>query len=370
NANGTDGYYPYAGLIFDAAGNLYGTTRYGGTSSGCAPYGCGTVFELTPAAGGGWTETVLHSFGNGTDGAAPLAGLIFDPAGNLYGTTYYGGTGFNEGATVFEFTAAPKAGTTTTLSSSANPSTVGEPVTFTATVAPAGPPAPTGTVGFTANGTTITGCSAVPLSSSRTAACTTAALPAGTNAIVATYSGDANSSGSSGSVSQVVNQGASTTTVTSSQNPSTFGEPVTLTATVAPAGPPAPTGTVNFTSNGVAISGCTAVPLGSSLTAVCMTSTLAVGTDAIMATYSGDMNYSGSSGTLAQLVNPIPTPLQFVAVTPCRLVDTRPQYGGSGPIQGGTFQSFPIPLEGGCNIPTDAAAYSLNVTVVPHGPLG
>jgi hypothetical protein len=127
---------------------------------------------------------------------------------------------------------------------------------------------------------------------------------------------------------------------------------------------------VSFTSNGVAISGCTAVPLGSSLTAVCMTSTLAVGTDAIVATYSGDANYSGSSGTLAQLVNPIPSPLQFVAVTPCRLVDTRPQHGGSGPIQGGTFQSFPIPQEGDCNIPTDAAAYSLNVTVVPHGPLG
>src|ERR1019366_44782 len=341
-----DGMNPWAGLIFDAAGNLYGTTYGGGT------YDKGTVFELTPTAGGGWTETVLHSFNQtGTDGTEPLAGLIFDAAGNLYGTTYQGGT--YSGGTVFEVTAAPKAGTTTTLSSSANPSTVGEPVTFTATVAPAGPPAPTGTVGFTANGTTITGCSAVPLSSSRTAACTTAALPAGTNAIVATYSGDANSSGSSGSVSQVVNQGASTTTVTSSQNPSTFGEPVTLTATVAPAGPPAPTGTVNFTSNGVAISGCTAVPLGSSLTAVCMTSTLAVGTDAIVATYSGDMNYSGSSGTLAQLVNPIPTPLQFVAVTPCRLVDTRPDRGGSGPIQGGTFQSFPIPLEGGCNIPTD-----------------
>ena len=61
---------------------------------------------------------------------------------------------------------------------------------------------------------------------------------------------------------------------------------------------------------------------------------------------------------------------QFVAVTPCRLVDTRPEHGGSGPIQGGTFQSFPIPQAGGCNIPTNAAAYSLNVTVVPHGLLG
>src|ERR1019366_6648929 len=142
---------------------------------------------------------------------------------------------------------------------------------------------------------------------------------------------------------------------------------VTITATVGPAGPPAPTGTVSFTSNGIAISGCTAVPLTSSLTAVCTTSTLAVGTDAIVATYSGDTNYSGSSGTLAQLVNPTPSPLQFVAVTPCRLVDTR-QTGGA--IPGRSSRSFPVLQEGGCNIPSSAAAYSLNVTVVPQATLG
>ena len=84
--NGTDGLNPYARLIFDATGNLYGTTAYGGT------YGSGTVFELSPTAGGVWTEKVLHSFGNGTDGVNPYAGLIFDAAGNLYGTTYQGGT--------------------------------------------------------------------------------------------------------------------------------------------------------------------------------------------------------------------------------------------------------------------------------------
>src|ERR1019366_2578878 len=96
NNNGADGSTPFAGLIFDAAGNLYGTTFAGGT------YGYGTVFELTPAAGGGWTETVLHNFGNGTDGTAPYAGLIFDAAGNLYGTTFVGGT-YGYG-TVFEVT--------------------------------------------------------------------------------------------------------------------------------------------------------------------------------------------------------------------------------------------------------------------------
>jgi uncharacterized repeat protein (TIGR03803 family) len=91
NNNGTDGYEPLGGLIFDAKGNLYGTTFIGGTGA-CARTGCGTVFELTPAAGGGWTETVLYSFPNYIDGYWPASGLIFDAAGNLYGTTVNGGT--------------------------------------------------------------------------------------------------------------------------------------------------------------------------------------------------------------------------------------------------------------------------------------
>ena len=75
NNNGADGIDPVASLIFDASGNLYGTTNQGGT------YNDGTVFELTPQVGGVWTETVLHSF-QGTDGAGPgrNGGLIFDAA--------------------------------------------------------------------------------------------------------------------------------------------------------------------------------------------------------------------------------------------------------------------------------------------------
>ena len=83
--------------------------------------------------------------------------------------------------------------------------------------------------------------------------------------------GDAWRASTSNIVMQVVQPGSSMTSVTSSPNPSTSGEAVTITATVSPAGPPAPTGTVSFTSNGTAISGCTAVPLSSSLTAVCTT---------------------------------------------------------------------------------------------------
>jgi len=97
NADGKDGYEPFAGLIFDPAGNLYGTTGGGGA------YGHGTVFQLTPNRDGSWTESLLHSFNlDGKDGYEPLAGLTFDPAGNLYGTTNWGGA-YNYG-TVFQLT--------------------------------------------------------------------------------------------------------------------------------------------------------------------------------------------------------------------------------------------------------------------------
>jgi uncharacterized repeat protein (TIGR03803 family) len=89
---GTDGSWPRAPLIFDAVGNLYGTTQYGGDTSACGNGGCGTVFELSPNSTGGWTETVLYSFTGRTDGSLPFySGVIFDAAGNLYGTTAGGG---------------------------------------------------------------------------------------------------------------------------------------------------------------------------------------------------------------------------------------------------------------------------------------
>ncbi len=84
---GFDGSQPVAGLI-DKAGNLFGTTAFGGSA------GSGTVFELTPpsTAGGSWNESVLYSFQGGTDGYFPASALVSDPAGNLYGTTLAGGS--------------------------------------------------------------------------------------------------------------------------------------------------------------------------------------------------------------------------------------------------------------------------------------
>jgi uncharacterized repeat protein (TIGR03803 family) len=98
---GTDGAFPAGDLIFDSAGNLYGTT-FGGGGSSCNGGGCGTVFELS-SNGGTWTETVLHSFtGYSSDGSLPMAALVFDGAGNLYGTTWQGGGNCTQCGTVFE----------------------------------------------------------------------------------------------------------------------------------------------------------------------------------------------------------------------------------------------------------------------------
>jgi uncharacterized repeat protein (TIGR03803 family) len=113
-SNSKDGNMPYAGLVFDAAGNLYGTTSYGGV------HGVGTVFELTRTGHGNWTEKVLHGFSaNGTDGYNPYSGVILDSAGNLYGTTAEGGS-FNAG-TVFELTPTDSGGWVEEILHSFNP---------------------------------------------------------------------------------------------------------------------------------------------------------------------------------------------------------------------------------------------------------
>jgi len=93
-----DGANPYGGLISDAAGNLYGTTYFGGQA------GMGTVFQLTPGPNGKWQENILYSFQGGTDGSLPTTTLIFDASGVLYGTTSTGGRPSCDCGTVFKLT--------------------------------------------------------------------------------------------------------------------------------------------------------------------------------------------------------------------------------------------------------------------------
>jgi uncharacterized repeat protein (TIGR03803 family) len=98
--SGSDGAYPVAGLTFDAMGNLYGTTYWGGTAGGCLVGGCGTVFELRHNPDGSWTESILQDFDNGARGGDLEGELVFDQAGNLYGTGIAGGA--HSGGVVFE----------------------------------------------------------------------------------------------------------------------------------------------------------------------------------------------------------------------------------------------------------------------------
>jgi uncharacterized repeat protein (TIGR03803 family) len=99
--SGTDGAYPYGGVVIGNGGVLYGTTEFGGGGGGCSDQGakgCGTVFSLTPPASPGdpWTETVLHAFTDALsgriDGAAPLTNIVIGKGGVLFGTTFNGGT--------------------------------------------------------------------------------------------------------------------------------------------------------------------------------------------------------------------------------------------------------------------------------------
>ena len=304
----TAGGSPNGALLQTSDGNFYGGAG-GGTYDG------GVIFKVTP----GGALTTLHSF-NRTDGLNPNGTLVLGSDGNFYGTTVQGGA--HGDGTVFQMSPA---GALISLHSFA------------------------GTDGVNPNGGLI---------------------QVNGKFYGTTYTGGANNYGT---VYSLTVPPPSLTAVTSSPNPSTFGELVTITATVGPPGPPVPTGTVSFTSNGTAISGCTAVPLSSSRTAVCTTSTLALGTDAIVATYSGDSNYLPGSGTLSQIVNPVPSPVQFAALTPCRVVDTRNPNGpfGGPPIGGHSSRSFPLAQSGNpCGIPATAVAYSLNVTVVPGPSLG
>jgi len=105
---------PSGPLVLDDAGNLYGTATYGGSMAGfCQSSGCGTVFELKKASGG-WTLSVLYTFSGDSDGAHPTAGLVFDKSGNLFGTASYAGNSLASG-TVFELSPFAGAWTESTV---------------------------------------------------------------------------------------------------------------------------------------------------------------------------------------------------------------------------------------------------------------
>jgi uncharacterized repeat protein (TIGR03803 family) len=379
-SHGSDGGKPAAGLIFDGAGNLYGTTFGGGTSD------AGTVFELTPAAGGTWTETVLHNFGSGTDGVYPQSGLIFDAAGNLYGTTFGGGT--YGGGTVFELT--PAAGGTWTeqvlhnfqIGTGADGHGPYAGLTFDATGNLYGTTNEGGTYGV---GTVFKLTPAAGGTWTETVLHNFGSGTDGFNpAAGLIFDGAGNLYGTTynggtpgyGTLFELTPAAGGTWTEQVLHN---FGSGTDGTNPVAGLIFDATGNLYGTTTAGGSNGGGTVfrfnaqeeVELHSFSGTDGFTPEASLVLDASGNLYGttfggGTSNY----GTVFEVTPPPPTPFQFIPVTPCRLVDTRPDRGGGGPIQGGTSRDFPIPQEGGCNIPTSAAAYSLNVSVVPQGPLG
>lgn len=209
--------------------------------------------------------------------------------------TYGGDTNF-AGSASNTYTHTVKQPTTTSVTSSPHPSIFGQEVTFTATVefSSTGMLTPTGTIAFFDAGSPI---GAGNLTASGQATITIASLAVGThNAITATYSGDANFAGSTSDVyAHIVSQVGTTTSVTSSPNPSVFGQPVIFTATVAISSTGTPSGTVAFFDAGSAIG---LGNLDASGQATITIASLAVGVhNAITATYSGDMNFAGSTSS-------------------------------------------------------------------------
>jgi hypothetical protein len=204
-----------------------------------------------------------------------------------------------------------KSATSTTLSGSGSPSTVGASVTLTASVTGV---APTGSVNFKDGAASIAGCSAAALTGSgntRTAVCATSALAAGTHSISVTYAGDTgNVVSTSATLSQVVSSGpvATSTTLASPINPSAFESSLTFSATVTGSGP---TGNVTFNDGATPITGCSAVALagtGNSRTALCSTASLGVGNHDINAAYAGDgSNNPSTSAMLVQRVRSSPS---------------------------------------------------------------
>jgi Bacterial Ig-like domain (group 3) len=274
-----------------ASGLTYPSIRVTGWEVGDTP---GELQTETFAVVGSGSQTGYDRWGD-------YSAMRIDPSNDCtfwYTQEYQATTqsaGWNTRIIAFQF---PSCGqsltpTTTTISSSANPSTSGQMVTFTVTVSPA---AATGTVQFFDGASSL---GTIPLSSG-TASLSTAALAVGSHAITAAYSGNSSYAGSTSSVlTQTVNTSliSTTTALTSSLNPSTFGQMVTFTATVSPA---AATGTVQFFDGANSLG---TIPLSSG-TASFSTAAPAVGSHAITAAYSGDSSYAAStSSVLTQTVN-------------------------------------------------------------------
>ena len=276
-----------------ASGATYPSIRYTGWQAGDT---LGSLQAETQIATGGGSQTGYNRWGDySTMRVDPSDDCTFWYTQEYQATTQSANWNTRIGSFKFSSCGQAATSTTTTLASSANPSSYGQQVVFTATVTPAsGSGTPTGTVTFK-DGATLLGSAAL---SGGAASLATATLATGPHSITASYGGDANYLSSvSTAVSQTVNRANTTTVVSSSANPATVGQSVTLTAQVSPS---AATGTVTFYDGGNSI-GTAAVVAGK---ASLSTSALSAGAHSITAAYGGDGNYNSStSAALNETIN-------------------------------------------------------------------
>jgi sugar lactone lactonase YvrE len=325
------------------------------SNNGVAPTGTLTLHN------GGTTIATLSVTADGTFSFPNLSLGV----GTYQLTAVYSGDANNAVATSAAITVVIQLNpTTTSLSSSANQVTLGQSVTFTATVS-GGTPRPTGTIEFL-DGTTVLGSSTV--NASGTATLVVSTLTFGAQSITATYEGDADHAVSTSSaVSEKVVQ-AATASLSSSVNPSIFGANVAFTVRIAGVGSLIPTGTVNFSDGASTLGTATLDATG---TASLQTAELAVGSHSISVSYNGDSNYSVASAGLVQTVQSAITQTALAASanpsiygTPLTLTAT---VTGNGGVVGTGSVSF---MDGGTSIGSAAlnangvASLSLS-TLVP-----
>lgn len=300
---------PVGSLVLDAVGNLYGTAAFGGANA-VSPNGSGVVFKVNSAG----KEKVVYYFcssENCSDGFFPYAGLIQDAAGNLYGTTAWGGifdpncAGAFSCGTVFKLSADGDSTTTVAFTSSPNPSYVNESVTISVAVSGGGA-TPTGSVVFR-EGTNVL--RSLTLTNG-TASFAMAFAKAGNALLVASYSGDPTYKPANSNVlKQVVRRYTTSTVLGSSLNPSTYGQSVTLTATVSSSGP-TPTGNVTFKSRN---SWLGSAPLNGGV-ATTTVSNLSAGSSTITASYGGDTaSAKSTSPPFTQVVEKAPSTTAVVS---------------------------------------------------------
>jgi hypothetical protein len=264
---------------------------------------------------------------NATSGQAQCMTSALPVGANSIEAAYASDLSYNASNTSIAQTV--KQATTTldlAVTSMPNPPVVNQPVTFSATVVfPAGATALSGTVMFTdtpAGGTTTTiaGCGAISPASNGTVTCTTSSLVVGSHTITATYANDKNFATSTNSIPLTVDKTSTNTTLRSSSGgTSTVNQAVTFTATVSSteAGSAKFTGTMTFTLNGTQICSVTVSGTGQ---AQCPTSALVAPSDTIVATYSNDPSYGGSTTSITQTVNPAQTTTVLTASQPVVVV--------------------------------------------------